>query len=215
MWRRLPKRARGEYLADELVLAFLDRAYAQVAVVDDDDATHLDVLDQVRVVAVDRNLNRARLALDREADPVADLQVVGLLHVAGANGRPLCVEQQRDLLVDARGNGADILGDLAHLVVVRVRHVEAEDIHAHADEPLEGGGAPGGRSERGDNFGTAHKREEAAEAPPEKQGVCPAESPVSVLSGSHYGLEITAANSSLVLGTMIDMPYEDEPTRTS
>ena len=153
------ERAGGEHLADELVrAAFLDRAHAEVAVVDDDDAADLDVLDELRVIAIDGDLHRALLALDGEADPVADLEVVGLGHVAGADGRALRVEQQRDFLVESGGDFADELGDFAHLVVVRVRHVEAKDVHAHVDEALEGGGAPGGGSEGGDDFGAAHKR---------------------------------------------------------
>ena len=157
-------RPGGEHLADELVRTpLLDRAHAQVAVVDNDDAADLDVVDQLRVIAVDRDLHRARLPLDGEADPIADLEVVGPRHIAGADGRPLGVEEQRDLLVQARGGVAYQPRDFPHLVVVRVRHVEAKDIHAHADEPLKRGGAPGGGSKGGDDFGAAHKRDEAGD----------------------------------------------------
>ena len=86
-------RPGGEHLADQLVRPFFNRAHAQVAVVDNDDVADLDVVDQLRVIAVDRDLHRALLPLHGEADPVADMQVVGLGDVAGADGGALRVEQ--------------------------------------------------------------------------------------------------------------------------
>ena len=40
-----------EHFADEFVVALLDRAHAQQAVVDDDDPAHVDVVDQVGIIA--------------------------------------------------------------------------------------------------------------------------------------------------------------------
>jgi hypothetical protein len=171
--------AGGQGAADELVRsAFLDRLHAQVAVVDDDGAADLDVIDQLRVVDVGGDRLGPFLAVDREADEVADLEVERFFQHAGADGRSLRVEQQADLQPDPGGDFADGLGRGAHPLVGRVRHVEAKDIHPHRDEGLERGRGRGGRPEGGDDFGAAHGGSRGVARRRKSHGVVPDHLPV-------------------------------------
>ena len=81
----------------------------------------------------------------------------GLREFAGADLGPLDVHHDRDLALEPLGNRAHPADGGADPVVARVGHVEADDIHAAADQLLQHRLALGRGTEGDDDLGVAER----------------------------------------------------------
>jgi hypothetical protein len=154
--------AGGFHLADDaVVLPDLD-LHQHGAVVDDQGAAFGDVVHQTAVVDGGGKLDRGCGIAFAEFHHVADLEFVGLFQVAGADRRAGEVEQHRDVGFAFGGGAADPAGHLAGPVVLRVAHVEPEDVGATVDQLADGFLRLGRGSEGDDDLGSAgHEMGEA------------------------------------------------------
>ena len=155
MWRRLPSLPSVRTSHSTLLPALAEHLHFDGAVVDEHDVADVDVVDEVGVVDVHGAFLLAAFAADGEGEFLAGLEVERHAEVAGADGRALRVHHDADELTARGGGGADVLDDAADPVVRRVRHVEAEDVHAGLEEPGDHFRRIGRRAKRGDDFGFA------------------------------------------------------------
>ena len=157
--------AGDQHAAANVGVLFLQDFQADEAVVHQHGVAHLDVVDQVPVIDVHR-ADFARLfrlgadaGFDGEVEDFARLELDRHREVAGADFRAFDVHHDRDLAASTRcGHGADAADDLAGPVMLGVRHVQADDIGAGAEEFLQHLLAFGGGPEREDDVGAADGR---------------------------------------------------------
>src|SRR3954471_1644637 len=125
--------AFGEDLALDLVAVFFEHLHLDSAIVDQNDVAEIDVVDEVLVIDVNRTYLLAAFAANRERELLARLEVKRHAKFTGANRRPLGIHHNADEPLPAGRGFADILYHAPGPIMRRVRHVQAENIHAGID----------------------------------------------------------------------------------
>jgi hypothetical protein len=145
-------------LAADGLLLRAHHAQLEVAVVEEDPVSALHVAGQ-RLVggrdAVGRSLD-GLVRGDREPRAVLELDALRVAHAAGADLRPREVLEEGDRLVLALGDRACGLDDLEVAGMVAVREVQAKDVDAGVDQPLERRRVARRGADRGHDLGAAH-----------------------------------------------------------
>lgn len=149
--------AGGEDLALDLVGVLGEHLHVDLPVVQKHHVAHADVVDEVGIVHIHRMDFLADLPAHRERELLPWQQFQRHGQVAGADGRTLRVHEDADGHVAFLGGVTQILDHAAGPVVGRVGHVEPRDVHAGVEHFADHLGGTGGRPERGDDFGFAHK----------------------------------------------------------
>ena len=126
--------ALGEDFAFHLVAVLGQHLHLDRAVVNQHHVADADVIDEIFVVHVHGMFLQVAFAAHGEREFLAGLQIQRHAEVAGADGRALRVHQDAGVAVALRRPGANIGKHPAHPVVRRVRHVQAENIHARIHE---------------------------------------------------------------------------------
>jgi hypothetical protein len=94
------------------------------------------------------------IGVEHQILPGIDLGPV-VLETAEAQFRSLQIDQDSDRPLVVGFDIADRAHELAHLVVARVTHIDAEHVGAGAEQPLDHRAARRGRPQRRHHFGAA------------------------------------------------------------
>ena len=126
------------------------------SVVDQDGITRGDVVNQAVVIHVDGIGLLTLRAADGELENVPRREFQIRRQIAGANGRPLCIEQDRHRSPDLIRDPPNLRHNLPHPIMARVAHVESENVGALHHQLPEHVRLFRGRPERADDLGFAH-----------------------------------------------------------
>ncbi len=148
--------AFGEDFAFHLVAFLGEHFHLDRAVVNQHHVTNADVVDEIFVVHVHGMLFQVAFTAHGKGEFLAGLQVERHAQVAGADGRALRVHHDAGVAGALGGFVADGLEHAAHPVMGRVRHVQAEDVHARVHELADHLGGIRGRTKGGNDFRSAH-----------------------------------------------------------
>src|ERR1051326_7184795 len=147
--------AFGQDLALDLVAVLGEDFHLERAVVNEHNVADADVVDEILVVHVHGAFLLAAFAAHGERELLSGPHFQGQRPLAGADGRALGVHQNADKSLAGLGGGTDVTHDASDPIVLRVRHVEPEDVDAGVYEPAEHFRRVGGGAEGGDDFGFA------------------------------------------------------------
>ncbi len=142
------------FTEDAVVLLGAD-LHQEGAVVDDQGLSFRDVVHHARIVDGGGQRDGGLGVGLAELDEVADFQVVGLVEVSGADRRAGEVEKHGGVKLALGGLAAHEPGHLARPLVLRVAHVEPEDVGAGVEELADGFLLLGGGTEGDDELGFA------------------------------------------------------------
>ncbi len=151
-----PQRSGRNHFATNPVLPFLQHEEMNDAVINQNGVAFVDVVDQSIVVHIHRVGFLALGAADGEFENVAGFQMQFRLEIAGANGRPLRVHENGHGAAKFLRDGADSRDDLTHPIMLRMTHVEPENIGAFVDQLPQRFRFLARRSERANDFRSAH-----------------------------------------------------------
>ena len=124
------ERARSEHFAANPIVLLFEHEHLDDAVIDQHRIARGDVVDQTVVIHVDGIGLLALCPAHGELQNVARLQIQIRLQIARANRRALRVEQDRHRSADLRRDAADLRDDRAHPIMLRVAHVQPENVRA-------------------------------------------------------------------------------------
>ena len=127
------------------------------AVINQNGVAFVDVVDQSIVVHIHRVGFFALCAADGEFENVARLQMQIGLEIAGANGGPLRIHENGDGPAKLLRNGPNSRNNFPDPIMLRVAHVEPEDIGAFVHQLPQRFRFLARRSERANDLGSAHR----------------------------------------------------------
>jgi len=156
-WRLLFLEAAVDHAAAHHALLLAQHLEVDQAVVDRDPVAHLDRVDDVGVVDLDRALLDVLGAAHHDGDLLALAQVQFRREVPGADLGALGVQHHRHRVAHLAVQRAYGLDHARVRLVVAVRHVEPHDVHAGGVEPLEHLVGAGCGAYGADDLGLAHR----------------------------------------------------------
>src|SRR4051812_38635915 len=107
--------------------------HVDLAIVDEDDVTDIDIVHEVLVIDIHGAEFLAFFAANRKRESLAWLQVKGDWQVTGADGWALGIHHDADRDSPLLGGGTHVLHHLANPIVRRMGHVESSDVQTGLD----------------------------------------------------------------------------------
>src|SRR5438270_3162066 len=153
------QRPGSDHFATNTVLAFLQHQQMNDAIINQNGIAFVDVVDQSIIVHIYRIGFLAFGAADGELENVSRFKMQIGLKTTRPNGRALRVHENGDGPTKFFRDRADARNDFAHPILLSVTHVEPENIGAFVDQLPQRLWFLARRTERANDFGPAHRKE--------------------------------------------------------